>query len=353
MVDSSLEIPMMAPDLVATLEHTHVNFEAVPKQLPLFTYRLLVPKTWAFSQEFGPVPDGPLTSQGLGFFAGSAEIDAPVIAVTVTSLPFEIGVDEWTRLSFVAEGWTIVSAKWFPGAHGLFFDVTGTRVRDGVEEVRRTSARVDGSHLFSVNCLTGRRNWDQAKKLFWIAHDTFKLEKATGIDRMEPWLSAQGSNPDFEVAYPISWSATPVEPALDGVSAVDIRLLNSRRDALLAYSQVKVQRLDEGEAVPPVDRLIGKALEKLAGFGFVASGAPAPLTDETDPRAAAVPGWLGGCVVPGHVPASEATARLGFAQRDRLLITWLVVSPTIHDDLLVALRAQRVFEIERATLRFD
>jgi hypothetical protein len=353
MADSSLDIPMMAPDVAATLEQTHVMFKGTPKERPLFAYRLAVPRTWAFSEAFGPVPEGPLASQGLGFFAGSAAPEAPVIAVTVTAIPFDVPVDAWMRMAFAAEGWTVVSAKWFPGAQGVFFDVTGTRVRDGVEEVRRTSARADGSHLFCVNCLTGRQGWEQAKKLFWIAHDTFKLEKPTGIGRMEPWLSAVGRNPDFGVAYPISWSATPVEGAPEGVSAVDLRLLNARQDTLLAYAQVKVQRLDEGEAVPPLDQLSSRALEKLAGFGFVAAGPRVPLTDENDPRAAAVPGWLGGLLVDGRVPAAEATARLGFAERQGCLITWQAVCPTLHDDLLVALRAQRLFEIVRATLRFD
>lgn len=353
MADSSLDIPMMAPDVVATLEQTHVIFKATPKERPLFAYRLAVPRTWAFSESFGPVPQGPFASQGLGFFAGSAAPEAPVIAVTVTAIPFDVPIDAWTRLAIEAEGWTVVSAKWFPGAQGPFFDVTALRVHDGVEEVRRTSARADGSHLFCVNCLAGRQSWEQAKKLFWIAHDTFKLEKATGLARMEPWLSAQGRDPAFEVAYPISWSATPVAGAPEGVSAVDIRLLNARQDTLLAYAQVKVQRLEEGEAVPPVDRLAAKALEKLAAFGFVASAPPEPLTDENDPRAAAVKGWLGGFLVKGHSPASQATARLGFAQRAGCLITWLLVSPTVDDDRLVALRAQRAFEIARATLDLE
>ena len=352
MDDSSLDIPMMAPDVVATLERTHVNFRATPKLRPLFAYQLVVPKTWAFSESFGPVPEGPFAAQGIGFFSGSVESDTAVIAVTVTAIPFEVPIDTWMRLTFAAEGWTIISAKWFPGAGGLFFDVTGMRGRDGSEEIRRTSARADGSHLFSVNCLASRRNWDQAKKSFWIAHDSFRLQKPTDIGQMEPRLLALGSNPDFEVVHPISWSAAPVEHAPEGISAVDIRLLNARHDTLLAYAQVKVQRLEEGEAIPPVDRLAGKALEKLAAFGFMASGAPGPLTDENDPRGAAAEGWLAGFRVDGHLTSSDATARLGFAQRDGFLVSWLVVSPTIHDDLLVALRAQRVFEIARATLRF-
>ncbi|HEY4184165.1 MAG TPA: hypothetical protein VGP07_03810 [Polyangia bacterium] len=352
MPDLSLQIPMMAPRVTATLEQTHVTVKVTPNN-PLFAYQLTVPKGWAFSEQFGPVPTAPFEPQGMGFFAVSAESDAPVIAVTVTSIPFEVPIDTWARLVFAAEGWTIVSAKWFPGAMGPFFDVTGTRVRAGVEEVRRSSLRVDGSHLFSVNCLSGRAHWDQAKELFWVAHDTFKLSKGTGLTRMEPWLSAQGADPAFEVAYPISWSATPVEGAPEGVAAVDIKLLNARQDTLLAYVQVKVQRLEENEAIPPVDQLASKALGKLSGVGFAAMGAPVPLSDEDDPRAAAVPGWLGGFLAKGQMGSSEVTARMGFAQRPDLLVTWLLLSPTVHDDTLVALRAQRAFEMARSALRFD
>jgi len=353
MADSSLDIPMMAPDVVATLDQTHVRFRGTPTHRPLFAYEVVVPKTWAFSQDFGPVPEGPMVPQGLGFFTGSVQPDAAVIAVTVTALPFDMPIDTWMRLSFAAEGWTIVSAKWFPGGEGLFFDVTGTRIRDGAEEVRRTSARADGSHLFAVNCLAGRRNWDQAKKNFWIAHDTFKLLKPTDIGQMEPRLTVRGRNPDFEVAYPISWSGAPVEGAPEGISAVDLRLLNARQDTLLAYAQVKVQRLEEGEGVPPVERLAARMMEKLAGFGFAATGAPAPLTEENDPRALAVAGWLGGFLVEGRIGSSDTIARLGFTSRDGFLVTWVAVSPTVRDDLVVALRAQRMFEIARATLTFD
>ena len=127
-----IDIPLMAPQLTATLEQTHVAFHVTPENHPLLAYQLVIPKTWAFSKAFGPVSTGPLVTEGLGFFARSADPRSPVIAVTLTAIPFEVPIDAWGRLAFAAEGWQVVDARWFAGALGLFFDVVGTRVRDGV-----------------------------------------------------------------------------------------------------------------------------------------------------------------------------------------------------------------------------
>jgi len=148
----ALDIPVTAPRVTATLEQTHVTFQATPSANPLFAYRLAIPKAWAYSAAFGPVPDGPFATQGLGFMTGSARPGAPVVAVTVTPLPFEIPVDTWARLSLAAEGWTIVAARWFPGAKGLFFDITGTRTKSKAVE------DVDDALTFGQRALLLREN---------------------------------------------------------------------------------------------------------------------------------------------------------------------------------------------------
>jgi len=350
MPGAALDIPVSAPRVTATLEQTHVMFEGTPSTNPLFAYRLAIPKGWAYSAQFGPVPEGPFASQGLGFMTGSARSGAPVVAVTVTPIPFEIPIDVWVRSSMTAEGWTVVSARWFPGAKGLFFDITGTRTVNDVEEVRRTSVRADGIHVFSVNCLSAREHWDEAKEIFWVAHSTFQLVKPVGTTRMEPWLAASADRrPDFVIAYPMSWSASPVEKAPDGASGLDVRLLDAKQETLLAYLQVQAVALEEGEAVPSFDVLVAKAVKRLGSAGFKPAGPPKPTSAGDDPRAAAVDGWLGGLVGTGRLAEADVTARLGFVVRDRNVVTFLLFSPLLADDTLVALRAERAFEIARAT----
>jgi len=346
-----LDVPMMAPRLVATLEQTHVRFQYAPETEAALGYQVLVPKGWKFTKPpSGAAPAaGTLDTVALGDFVGPSALGSPAIIVSAAVPRLEVPLDAMLRESFTRSGYTIVAGHWIPGVHGLYFEATGTRLRDGAPQVRRTSARADGGHIFLVTCLVPRAHWDQVKDTCWVAHDGFTVQKPTGESQLEPWLTARGRRPDFRVAYPASWSATPVEPAPEGVAAVDLRLTNPAKDRLLAYCQIKVQRLEKGEAVPPLDRLAGRAVEKLAALQFSATGAPVPLTGDDDPRAAAVAGWLGGFLLNGHLASSDATARLGFAQRNGLLITWLLLSPTAHDDLIVALRAQRAFEMARAT----
>jgi hypothetical protein len=346
----SLDIPVVAPQLTAQLEHTHVLLRITPEPTPQFAYELAAPQGWAYSAAFGPVSDGPLLPRSLGFVAGAADPDGPVIGVTATAVPFEIPVDTWTRMSFAAEGWTVVAAEWFPGATGLFFDITGTRTVDNVQQVRRTSARADGSHIFCVNCFTSRAKWDQTKEIFWVAHATFKLLKGTGTTRMEPWAGAETEAPPFRFAYPVSWSAQPVASPVPGVSAVDLRLMNAKADVLLAYLQVQAVRLDEGEPVPSLEALAAKGKGRLAKAGYQETQPMAPLGEEQDPRQVATEGWLGGLEGRGRLAQADVIGRLGFVHRGRVVVTFMMICPVPQDDLLVALRAQRAFEIARGTL---
>lgn len=336
--------------MTAQLEQTHVLLRITPEPTPQFAYELATPKGWAYSAALGPVSDGLLLPRSLGFVAGSADPQGPVIAVTVTPVPFELPVDTWTRLSFAAEGWTVLSAEWFPGAAGLFFDITGTRVVDHVEQVRRTSARADGGHIFSVNCFTSRAKWDQAKEIFWIAHATFKVLKGTGTARMEPWAGAETESPPFRFAYPVSWSEAPVPSPLPDVSAVDLRLLNAKEDVLLAYLQVQLVRLADGEAAPSLETLAAKGKARLAKAGYHETQPMMPLGEDQDPRQIAVEGWLGGSQGRGRLAEADVIGRLGFVHRARAVVTFMMICPVPEDDLLVALRAQRAFEIARSTL---
>lgn len=341
---------MVAPQMTAHLQETHVLLKVTPEPTPQFAFEVAMPKSWAYSAQYGPVSEGPLLPRSLGFAAGSADPDGPVIGVTVTPVPFEIPIDAWTRMSFAAEGWSIVAAQWFPGAAGLFFDITGVRVVDNVQQVRRTSARADGSHIFSVNCFTSRAKWDQAKEIFWVAHATFKLLKGTGTSRMEPRAGAETESPPFRFAYPVSWSDAPVASPDPAVSAVDLRLLNAREDVLLAYLQVQLVRLGEGEAPPSFEALVAKGKARLARAGYQETQPMARVGEDEDPRQVAVEGWLGGSQGQGRLAQADVLGRLGFVHRGRAVVTFMMICPVPQDDLLVSLRAQRAFEIARDTL---
>jgi hypothetical protein len=231
--------------------------------------------------------------------------------------------------------------------------VTGTRVVGAATEVRRTTVRVDGSNIVCVNCLSSREQWDTFKEVFWAAHGTFELLGGTGTTRMEPWLATAASDPEFEAAYPFSWSAEPVPSPPPGVSAVDIRLTDGTRETLLAYLQIKVRRRAAGREPPKVERLVTKMIPAFIQFGFQSTGGMRPVTEAEDPRAAAIEGWLGGVTGDGRLGDAEVTVRIGFVNRADSVASFLLLSPKREDDTLVALRAQRAFEIGRATLRIE
>jgi hypothetical protein len=329
------------------LEKTHVNLKITPNDNPAMAFSVAAPRAWTYSKQMGNVPaPKPLAPRPLGFIAASTKPGAPVIAVTVTTIPFEIPVDAWARMSLEHEGWKLAASNWFPGRFGLFFDVTGTQVVDGVEEVRRTSVHKDGSNLFSVNCLTARKHWDDFKEICWVAHGTFELLDATKKSEMEIWRRATTQNPTFEAAYPESWSAEAVKSSESNVSAIDIRLLDASKSKLMAYLQVKASR----RPAATLRELQSTTLARLGRSGFSPKAEMRTLSGDDDPRAAAVKGWLGGFVGQGRFGDSDVMMRTGFVQRGGVVFSLTMMYPPAADDVQVALRAQRTFEIVRSTV---
>jgi hypothetical protein len=349
MAQAPLDIPFAAPRVLAAMETSFVNAKVTPNGDSKLAYSLALPREWAYSKRFGPVPDAPFETRGLGFFAHSAEPTSPVIAVTLTPVLYEIPIDAWIRGRFGADGWGIVSAQWFPGPCGLFYDLTGIRVTDGVEYVQRTSVRNDGARIFCVNTFCPRSAWDEVKEIFWAAHVTFELLAGTKKTQMEPWLSAAGKSPDFQVAYPISWSAQPAASAPQGVSAVDLRLVDTRHEKLFAYLQVKAEHDPAGDP-ESLERLQALTLSKFEKGGITLAGPLEPSTDRNDPRTPAVEGWLGGATGRGRLSGGDVAVRMGFIRQAGITVSMSMISPTIGDDTLAALRAQRTFEIARDTL---
>jgi hypothetical protein len=285
---------------------------------------------------------------GLGFFTAAADPGAPVIAVTAATCPFEVPIDTWALLSVTHEGWTVVSSQWFPGPNGLFFDLTATRTIDEVEHVRRTSVRTGQGAIVAVNCMCARSYWDAAKETFWAAHVTFALLQK-GEPSLEHWLRARVEQPAFSTVHPASWESEPAEADGDSRSGLHLRLIDARGETLLAYMVVKAERNPFPEPLP-LPELWNDARRMLEASGVAITSSPTQTTAHDDVRAAAVPGWLGGFLAEARLGSADISLRVGFVARGALVFTLAVCSPKLEDDKLVALRAQRAFEIVRAGL---
>jgi hypothetical protein len=342
-----LDIPQQANSLMSTLEDTHARVEVEPSALPHLGFEIVVPRGWAVSSSFGPVPSGLFESKGLGFFACDTSEGAPVIAVTATTIPYEVPVDLWARMVLEHEGYEIVSASWFPGASGLFFDITGVRTEGETRYVRRSGVRNLGNEVLCVNCMCVEGHWNAAKEVFWIALSSFELTQPGGT-RMEAWARGVGVEPGFEFAFPGTWLGEPVGAAPPGISAVDVRL-PGEDEPLMAYLQVRAERLTQGQGVS-LASLEASAHARLASSGYQPSEPAAPLTEAEDPRSAAVKGWLGGFFDRGRLLEGEVWVRRGYIERDGLAYSLLLISPLRSSNPIVWLRAQRTFEIARATL---
>jgi hypothetical protein len=332
---------------LASFQETHINAEIEPSGAEHLTYRVAVPKTWPFSTSFGPTPTGMLETRGLGFFAAANLPTAGVIATTATNVPYEIPLDAWGRVVFAHEGYEIVEGGWFPGPTGLFYDITGVRTINGMLEVRRSAVRVQGNEIICLNCMCSREEWDFAKEVFWIAMVTFELADSKPT-RMEPWLRAATDDPAFELAHPASWVSQPVEDSPEHVSAVDVRLAGED-EKLLGYLQVRAERL-QNEPAPSPTQLDASAMVRLKKSGFVPTEEAKPLTEDNDPRALSVKGWVGGFTGDGTFMGGDITTRRGFMERKGIVYSFAMLSPRTANNPLVALRTLRVFEIARATI---
>lgn len=342
-----LDIPRFAGRVMASVQETHLNVEVEPKGSEHLAFRVVVPKAWPLSSSFGPTPTGMLETRGLGFFASANLSTAPVIATTATNVPYEIPLDAWIRLVFAHERYEVVAGSYFPGPNGLFYDITGVRTVNDVIEVRRSAVRVQGNEIICLNCMCSRDEWDFAKDVFWVAMISFQLTHAKP-SRMEPWLrGAAEDEPAFELAHPASWTSEPVADSPEGVSAIDVRL-PGQDDKLLGYLQVRAERVYG--ATPTLEQLEASALLRLRSSGFEPTEEPRPLTEDNDPRALGIKGWLGGFSGDGTIAGGDITTRRGFLVRGGVVYSFAMLSPRIANNPLVALRALRVFEIARATV---
>ncbi|MET0388328.1 MAG: hypothetical protein ABW321_20315 [Polyangiales bacterium] len=348
----SLDIPYKAPHTLEHIERTHQRFEIEPTHDKTLTFDLALPKSWAPSEQLGPVPDGMLQARALCLFSENFEPGTPLVAVTATLIPFEIPLDAWLRASFEREGWQIVSGQWFPGPFGLFYDLTGVQTHADDKElqlVRRTSIRADGARLLCVTSLCKREQWDEVKEDFWTAHVTFALREPSGSSQQEAWLRAASSGVPFEVPFPASWGAEPDDASTDDNAAIHLRLADDEQDKLFAYLLVRARR-DAAFAAAPLSAWVEDALQMLERSGFALAGELTPLEKEDDPRSIVVDGWRGGFVGEGALGEGEVNLRLGFVERGGTVFTFTLFAPKPTDDLIIALRAQRAFEIARGGL---
>lgn len=132
---------------------------------------------------------------------------------------------------------------------------------------------------------------------------------------------------------------------------MDLRLIGAKGQTLLAYLQVRAQRTAGESKSPALQGLKTDSLGRLGRAGVTLAGPVRPLSEKDDPRAAAAEGWLGGFAATGRWGAADVDTRIGFVERPGVTFSFMLISPLMRDDSVVAMRALRALEIARSTVR--
>jgi hypothetical protein len=168
---------------------------------------------------------------------------------------------------------------------------------------------------------------------------------------MEPWAEATTTlAPAFEIVHPLSWISEPAHSNVPNVSGIHLRLTDAEQTKLLAYMLVRSERKESDQYYSLV-RLTNEMLALLERSGLSSIGDLHPLEGSDDPRSIAVPGWRAGYWAAARLAEADISLRLGFIERGDVLYQLALYNPRSQDDVLIALRAQRAFEIVRAGLQ--
>ena len=340
--DVSYSPAHMSDDMLSEYQRIEIGDDADPT----LKFDTLVPKAWAQVAKHEPI-EHLLGSRTLIVMAPNRLAPgAPRAIVSVAKPQWELPLDAWARMQLTRAGYEEVSGRWFPGANGLYFDITGQRRnQSGRDLVRRFTVHYDGAHVFEMETSCARELWDRHKEDFLRAHATFELHNRTGRTT-EPRLTASTVKPGFAVSYPASWSAERSASRVATVSGIQLRLIKPDGATLAAYLVIKAERAPEAA----LDALREAALATLRGTPIEPSSKLTALAVDEDPRAEAVEGWLGGYTAKAKMGSEDAALRFGFLRRGPLNISMIMLSPKPADDAMVSLRAQRCFEIARSSL---
>jgi hypothetical protein len=159
-------------------------------------------------------------------------------------------------------------------------------------------------------------------------------------------LLVELNDPSFRFGYPESWVAEPVRLKQADVSDVHVRLTAGSNVRAALFVRARRYRA----APPAIETLENELGELAAESGAKLTALPKQLASAEDPRAQAVQGWLGTYSADARLDNAEMTARLSLVRRGKITFSLLLVAPTLSEDILVALRAQRALEIVRASL---
>jgi hypothetical protein len=334
-------MPTTADPLMARLRETHDLVRFTPDDNAALAYEVVVPKGWTTVEALGPAPEGFAQPRPIGHFCSDGGARASSVTVTVTSLPIEVDLEDWTLFINGADGWRVFASEWRQTPRGLVMDVGSTKGDAPERQVLRTMAHADNGRIFMVSGAAPEAEWDRAKLALLLACSSFKLLRPTGSDLLEPLLRWEGGDPRFGVAFPASWAGEEKASDVPGKSALDLRLADDER--LLGYLRVKA--IDRWAHPTTSDELLRRAECELATAGFVPGGSR--ISPAADPLGARLPGYAGTTIIEGQMWSQDVEARIGVRVGERLAFVFTSISVRQRVNPLLWMRAKRAFELVR------
>lgn len=336
------DLPTAAPALMPALSRTHDLVRFTPDGNPALEFEVVIPKGWAIVRRMGPVPEGFAQPRPIGHFRAGLAPESASVTVTVTSLPIEVNLEDWTQFILADQGWRVFASRWRQTPGGAVADVGAIRGADAEREVMRTMTLANNGRVFMVSGLAREGVWNRWKYELLVACASFKLLRPSSSDSLEALVEWEGGSPRFGVTFPASWQAEEKRSERVGKSAVDLRL--TMEDKLLSYLRVKATDLALHHT--SVDARLEEAVRELVTSGF----SPTAPRDWPVPDAlgALIVGYDGTAVVPGRMWDQDVEARIGLRSVGGGGFTTTLIAPSRGSNILLWMRGKRAFEIVRA-----
>lgn len=187
----------------------------VPPGGDSYSYRLPVPRGWAYAGSVGRALDLDTIPRPIGTFVAGDR--ATSIVVAVTPLPIEVRVEEWMAAELEGAGWTVTQMQWHRVGVAPKLAIAAQHQR----HVRTIAAIPDGGRLYTVYVQGPTARAAEVGDRLWWSAMAFDPCRRGGPGRLEARQDVVVGAHRFEA--PISWRAGP--PTLTAeVAKVELEL---------------------------------------------------------------------------------------------------------------------------------
>ncbi len=291
-------------------------------------FTMFVPKGWFVVRTFGSVEVGLGVPEALAGFLLQPVDESPVIAVTLTRVGGELGVEDLLRLRCAVEGYSVVDARWGAGLYGPRLQVAARqRDRSGGDQLRIMTGIVDDGRLFTVDVRARERWWQELHPQVWPSGLSFGPRVVTGVERLGRTKRVAGAKLACEV--PVHWDVVRSSRGI----ALELR----RSGAAIAWLHVT----DAPDGAPTTH--VRRVHRRLRSCGAEILGTEA-LAAPTD-GAGTPSGWQLACEYQARWQRRAFSVRSGLRAIAGRMVEFVAIGPSVAADLQGWLWTKRAFDL--------